>query len=316
MGYSVALSDNGSGLVAITPDDGVSLNLVAPDGVISDLSFFMNTSGRGVAPSAFISTDVDDAGGFVGSFDDPSSTIEGAITVDQTPVGTLGNITFEVSDGASASRASLVITGYFDSEGEGGADANNLLSGGAGMAEILAGSDTIISGFNADTLSGFEGRDFIFGQSGSDVLYGGGGQDLIYGNTDDDIIFGEDGNDQIFGGQGNDFILGGDGSDFLEGNRGNDTILSGAGNDTIMYHAPTFKSDGNDVIEDFVFGQDFIGLRNHTADFYTFTTEGADLLMISNDITETGSQDIVTLVGMADYVGQVGAFVIDNVIAI
>ena len=39
MGYSVALSDNGSGLVGITPDDGVSLNLVAPDGVISDLSF-------------------------------------------------------------------------------------------------------------------------------------------------------------------------------------------------------------------------------------------------------------------------------------
>lgn len=86
--------------------------------------------------------------------------------------------------------------------------------------ELLSGDDQITTGWQADTINGFDGNDYI---------HGGGG---------DDNINGGDGNDNLNGGLGDDFIEGGLGDDTITFNaiQGDDTIDGGAGHDTVVHN--------------------------------------------------------------------------------
>jgi len=126
----------------------------------------------------------------------------------------------------------------------------------------------------------------IGGTNGNDTLDGRGGDDFLFGNAGNDLLLGGDGNDRLDGGAGNDVLNGGDGDDVLIGGPGNDTLIGGAGHDTFVFapvpvgspgqnadlrgaNEDTFKfselsskdaASGNDVITDFVVGQDHIDL--------------------------------------------------------
>lgn len=58
--------------------------------------------------------------------------------------------------------------------------------------------------WNADTLTGTDGRDFIFAFGGNDTISSGGGNDLIFAGFGNDTINAGAGNDVIFGGFGFD----------------------------------------------------------------------------------------------------------------
>ncbi|WP_237088435.1 M10 family metallopeptidase C-terminal domain-containing protein, partial [Nostoc sp. PCC 7120 = FACHB-418] len=73
---------------------------------------------------------------------------------------------------------------------------------------------------------------------------------------------------------GNDVLFGEQGDDRFEGGRGNDTFYGGAGNDVFNLE----QLQDNDVVTDFVRGQDKIDLRNlNINDWATLQ------LLISND---------------------------------
>ncbi|GGX60133.1 hypothetical protein GCM10007385_31740 [Tateyamaria omphalii] len=58
--------------------------------------------------------------------------------------------------------------------------------------------------WNADTLTGTDGRDYIFAFGGNDTITSGAGNDVIFAGSGDDVIDGGAGNDTIFGGFGFD----------------------------------------------------------------------------------------------------------------
>ena len=72
------------------------------------------------------------------------------------------------------------------------------------------------------------------------------------------IITGTRGHDGLFGSIGDDFINGGFGDDQLTGGEGDDVLVGGPGADLFVYQTVT---DGRDIINDFVPGQDRIDLR-------------------------------------------------------
>jgi len=91
------------------------------------------------------------------------------------------------------------------------------------------------------------------------------GSDLgetMNGNGGDDILFGNGGNDTVLGGADNDVLDGGKGNDILDGGSGNDILTGGPGHDTFVFAPvePDGLPGGNDVITDFVHGQDKIDL--------------------------------------------------------
>ena len=95
------------------------------------------------------------------------------------------------------------------------------------------------------TINGNANANVIYGGSGVDVLYGGLKADTIYGGKGNDSLFGEADADKLFGDAGNDTLIGG---------AGNDCLTGGAGADVFYYE----NGDGNDVITDYVSGQDKI----------------------------------------------------------
>ncbi|MBC1327846.1 Calx-beta domain-containing protein, partial [Trichormus variabilis] len=89
-----------------------------------------------------------------------------------------------------------------------------------------------------------------------------------------DQLFGGLGNDTLRGFNGNDVLFGEQGDDRFEGGRGDDTFYSGAGNDVFNLE----QLQDNDVVIDFVRGQDKIDLRSlNISDWSTLQT------LISND---------------------------------
>ncbi len=83
--------------------------------------------------------------------------------------------------------------------------------------------------------------------------------DLINGSTfGDDRLFGGLGNDTVNGLSGNDILYGEQGNDILNAGGNNDLIVGGAGNDSIIFE----YAQNDDVITDFVRGQDKVNLRN------------------------------------------------------
>jgi Ca2+-binding RTX toxin-like protein len=74
------------------------------------------------------------------------------------------------------------------------------------------------------------------------------------GDAVDDTLVGTDSADLVQGLGGNDELYGAGGDDRLEGGAGDDTLTGGAGADTFV------ASQGNDIISDFVIGEDRLDL--------------------------------------------------------
>ncbi|MEH2106350.1 M10 family metallopeptidase C-terminal domain-containing protein, partial [Nostoc sp.] len=104
----------------------------------------------------------------------------------------------------------------------------------------------------------------------------------IQGTNNNDNLVGTSGNDTIQGLNGNDTLSGLGGNDRLEGGRGNDTLYGGAGNDVFDL---AYNQD-NDVVIDFVRGQDKIDVRSlNISDWTTLqkliTNDGQDNALIT-----------------------------------
>ena len=182
---------------------------------------------------------------------------------------------------------------------------------------------------------GGNGSGIIAGTNGNDTLDGRGGDDFLFGGAGNDLLLGGDGNDQLDGGAGNDVLNGGNGDDVLIGGPGNDILIGSEGHDAFVFAPLSMGSPsqdaapriggadkdafefsqflsknggtGNDVIVDFVVGQDHIDLSafhtNFTAlhgndkDWFghegrdgrdspvTLTTEGHDTVLTFADGT-------------------------------
>ncbi|MBD2381147.1 M10 family metallopeptidase C-terminal domain-containing protein [Trichormus variabilis] len=136
-----------------------------------------------------------------------------------------------------------------------------------------------------------------------DPISGTNGNDNLSGTSGDDIIQGFNGNDTLSG-------LGG--NDRLEGGRGDDTLTGGAGNDVFNFE----QLQDNDVVTDFVRGQDKIDVRNlNINDWATLQ------LLISNDgqdnalITtfSSGSQSQIKLLNINPNLLQASDFIFNTV---
>lgn len=132
----------------------------------------------------------------------------------------------------------------FGSRGDdtiGGGSGNDEINGGEGHDVLFGGRGDASSAAQNDTLSGNDGNDTLYGASGSDSVDGGADNDELYGGADDDTVVGSGGHDSLFGGAGNDVLTGGSGDDrfyFAEGS-------------------------GQDIIDDFGFGQDTLVLTGY-----------------------------------------------------
>ncbi|RCJ28997.1 hypothetical protein A6770_00960 [Nostoc minutum NIES-26] len=97
---------------------------------------------------------------------------------------------------------------------------------------------------------------------------------VIQGTNKNDNLVGTSGDDTIQGLNGNDTLSGLGGNDRLEGGTGNDTLYGGTGNDVFNLA----YSQNNDVVIDFVRGQDKVDVRSlNIGDWNTLK------LLISND---------------------------------
>ncbi|AUC52192.1 hypothetical protein CDO87_02875 [Sagittula sp. P11] len=128
-----------------------------------------------------------------------------------------------------------------------------LMYAGDVSIEGRGGNDTILAGFNSQTISGGDGddvidSDFELVSSISDNLSGDAGNDTLRGS--------ESGSDTIDGGADNDEIDGRGGEDRLIGGLGDDTIDGGAATDTAVYagargdFAVSVTRDGTVFVED------------------------------------------------------------------
>lgn len=83
--------------------------------------------------------------------------------------------------------------------------------------------------------------------------------DILQGGDGDDVLYGLAGADYLHGGQGNDTLYGGAGMDLIHGARGDDVLWGGAGAD--VFDIGNSDNPGNDVVKDFVIGDDTVSLR-------------------------------------------------------
>ena len=121
------------------------------------------------------------------------------------------------------------------------------------LQTLLAGSDRIGGGANADLLRGYAGNDLVYGGGGSDTLYGGTGDDVIYAGYNGDTMgtLAQPGSTYLRGEEGDDYIIGGSGFDDANGNQGDDTISTGTGDDYAVGGKDNdllFGGVGNDIV--------------------------------------------------------------------
>ena len=107
------------------------------------------------------------------------------------------------------------------------------------------------------------------------IISGTSGDDFMDGRGGDDFLFGNGGNDHMLGGTGNDRLDGGEGNDVLDGGPGDDILTGGKGHDTFVFAPMTRNTpgSGNDVVTDFVHGQDHLDLRAFDTSFRDLKTE-------------------------------------------
>lgn len=161
-----------------------------------------------------------------------------------------------------------------------GGSGNDIVEGGIGNDEIRGGShaDTIRAGNGNDTVWGDDGRDTIYLGSGEDIFHdngqnNGNGRDYVEGQAGNDTLNGGGGDDTLLGGYGKDVVKGGIGDDILDGGRHNDTLSGGAGNDIFVFN--TGSPLGNDVITDFVRGEDLLQMSGVDYGDLSFAATGS-----------------------------------------
>lgn len=177
-----------------------------------------------------------------------------------------------------------------------GGPGDDLIHAGAGDDEIRGedGDDTVNGGSGDDQLHGNNGddairsgggSDTIFGGRGDDDINGGTGADKIYGGSDDDMILGGSGADQIKGQFGDDIIHGEAGADTLSGGMGNDTIYGGDGADIFVFNAApnSNNSIGNDVVADFIGGEDKLFFNHTGIQYSTLDFDGTTLHLTTGE---------------------------------
>lgn len=141
-----------------------------------------------------------------------------------------------------------------------------------------------------------------------------GGQVTVNVTTDAPESGGDD-FDIVEGHNGQNNLIGGDGDDLLIGLGGNDVLTGGAGNDDFAFGARdlgggVFDLDGNDIITDFVKGEDQINLdalfdtlgvaeANRAAEVNIAVNGGNTEITVSNP-TPGGADFMVTLTGVTD----------------
>jgi hypothetical protein len=168
--------------------------------------------------------------------------------------------------------SSSVTVGYSISTGDGNdrVDLSSQLVGLKGTIVTGDGTDIIVPGRAADSISGGAGIDLVTyehrtsaqpvtvtidgfandGGSGegdnvrTDVEYvsGGAGNDSLTGSTGNNNLWGMAGNDTLVGNLGNDWLTSGDGNDTVWGSGGDDSLWGGSGDDDIRGHG------GQDVL--------------------------------------------------------------------
>jgi hypothetical protein len=137
----------------------------------------------------------------------------------------------------------------------GASDHSSLLD----FALVSAGATVLIGGSAADTITGGGGADSLVGGAGNDTITSGAGNDTISGGDGDDrlVLNGATGSNRADGGAGNDTII----SSSLASN---DTLTGGAGTD--YFHLEDSTGDEDEVITDFVKGEDVIVLKTAAAE--------------------------------------------------
>lgn len=178
------------------------------------------------------------------------------------------------AEGDTFTNIEWIVGSNSDDQLTGDADANRLFGNGG-----------------VDTLLGGDGHDHLFGGEGADNLNGGVGDDRLYGDGGADTLSGGAGDDLVVGGLGDDILSGGDGDDLLAGEQGADIYL--------------LQDTGEDTVEEFVIGQDSIGLQSGTTfGDLTISQDGGDTLVTDGistirladlEVTEITVTDFVTI---------------------
>jgi Ca2+-binding RTX toxin-like protein len=140
------------------------------------------------------------------------------------------------------------------------------------------GRDIVLGGLGYNAIHGNGGDDLLYGGPGNDYMTGGAGEDKIYGGDGDDDMQGSLGNDVLYGGAGDDTLSGGYGDNWLEGGDGNDSysfVFNGS-------HAIIVEAGGWDAIRALT-----LNLPEITADDFTFTRDGDDLVLTSRETSMT-----------------------------
>jgi Ca2+-binding RTX toxin-like protein len=168
-----------------------------------------------------------------------------------------------------------------------GDNGDNTLNGGEGNNVLRGkkGNDVLETGSGSDNLDGGKGNDTLRSGGGNDTLTGGGGNDIIDGGGGNDIIDGGSKDDLILGGEGDDLINGGNGKDTLNGGAGQDVLVGDGGADIFALNT----LGGADVIRDFNYGKDLIGLSDGITFDDLVVTQGNGAAIINYQGQDIGS---------------------------
>ena len=285
-------------------DDGLA-DIVTDRSSVNGPNAFINTGGHFVPVTADVS--IWNAVEFYTLLDPNNETVWGIKPYDNTleiaeiPLSFYGaNISVrneagivragtEAGDTINGGAARDNLNGSLGNDRVEGYSGNDALRGGRGL-------DTLVGGAQNDTLDGGIGHDKLFGNHGLDVLRGGSGnetvnagigRDKLFGNHGRDILRAGSGNDtldggvghdKLFGERGMDVLRGGSGNDTLNGGGGRDRLFGGAGSDTFVFGA----NSGNDVVRDFVAGEDSVHITSGATSFadLTFENHGEDVKVL------------------------------------
>ena len=205
-----------------------------------------------------------------------------------TLVDELGNDALDGGDGGDIvyfTTATGAITVDLDAGVLGGA-----LGGGT-----IAGSETIVAGIGADTLTGDKEANHFFAGEGADTLRGAKGDDFLYG---------EAGNDRLLGGFGRDLLTGGGGVDsyvffsLAETPAGLEDVIGDLANEDFINLAAIDANANKGGNQAFKLVADFTGKAGQVQ--LTFLS-GLNQTALDMDVTGDGIADArITLLGDHD----------------
>lgn len=141
-------------------------------------------------------------------------------------------------------------------------------------------------GFAATARQGGQWRRFWDGEW-TNVFFGTTEAEALDGDeTEKNVLYGYQENDTLDGGENNDVLWGGSGDDELDGKGGNDTLYGNTGNNNLTGGSGqdvfgVGLDQGTNIITDFTFGEDKLGL---TGSLSVFKREGnGDLSLDGNE---------------------------------